>query len=186
MYVHTDKRCGMYLIPRGPDDGQDVQEQIDYVHVQVEGGEDVLLGGNGVFVIPSHHHLGVVHDVNGEYQSAEGRVHHDHGLAGEDHTDDTEHHQNNNGHKQNASHCSEVDFGLEGEHRESHSDNECNQGCVEHLFLFVQGGSAAQKEALSQCEDAKANEVHRSLTTCLATAGQHYQGYEHGDECKPP
>ena len=36
---------------------EDVHEDVDDVHVDGEGGEDVLLGGDGVLVVAPHHHL---------------------------------------------------------------------------------------------------------------------------------
>lgn len=81
---------GPVLVPTNTDDGQDVQEDVDDVQVQVEGCEDVLLGGDAVLVLAAHHQLRVVHQVDGEQQSAEGSVHEGHHLAGADyHQDDT-------------------------------------------------------------------------------------------------
>ena len=42
------------------DDHEDVHEEVDHVQVDVEGGEDVLLGTQAVLVLPAHHQLGRV------------------------------------------------------------------------------------------------------------------------------
>ena len=58
-----------HLVPVA-EDGEEIHEEVDDVQVEVEGGEDVLLGAEGVLVAPAHHQLGVVHDVqaaNGKY-----------------------------------------------------------------------------------------------------------------------
>ena len=39
------------------DDHEDVHEEVDDVQVDVEGGEDVLLGAQAVLVLPTHHQL---------------------------------------------------------------------------------------------------------------------------------
>ncbi len=53
----------MVLVAGGPNDGEDEEEQVDDVQVEVEGGEDVLLRGQRVLVLPPEHHLRVEHDV---------------------------------------------------------------------------------------------------------------------------
>ena len=49
-----------------PEDGQDVEEEVDDVQVEVESGEDVLLRAERVLVLAPEHQLGVVHDVQRE------------------------------------------------------------------------------------------------------------------------
>ena len=73
----------------GPDDEQNVHEQVDDVQIEVEGGEDVLFGVEGVLVLPAEHQLSVVDDEQGEDQRAESTVS-DHGVlvvGDEDHDD---------------------------------------------------------------------------------------------------
>jgi len=48
---------------RGTDDGEDIHENVDDVHVNVESGKDVLLRRNGVLVVATDHHLGIVNEV---------------------------------------------------------------------------------------------------------------------------
>ena len=60
----------LVIAPHGSHNHQDVHEQVDHVQVDVQGGEDVLLGAEGVLVTAAHHKLGVVHDVQGENQGA--------------------------------------------------------------------------------------------------------------------
>ena len=49
-----------------PEDGQDVEEEVDDVQVEVQRGEDVFLGTQRVLVTATNHQLGVVHDVQAE------------------------------------------------------------------------------------------------------------------------
>lgn len=51
------------LIASIANNGQDKEEEIDNVKVQVEGGKDVFLWGQAVFVFSSQHHLGVKNQV---------------------------------------------------------------------------------------------------------------------------
>ena len=60
--------CSPSLVrPGPPDDHEDVHEELDHVQVDVEGGEDVLLGGQRVLVLPAEHQLRVVDKVEGEH-----------------------------------------------------------------------------------------------------------------------
>lgn len=55
---------------------KDVDEEVDNVEVQVEGGEDIfLIRRDGVLVFPAHHQLRVIHQVEGEENRAQRRVH---------------------------------------------------------------------------------------------------------------
>ena len=60
----------LVITPHGSNNHQDVHEQVDHVQVDVQSGEDVLLGAEGVLVTAAHHQLGVVHDVQGENQGS--------------------------------------------------------------------------------------------------------------------
>ena len=40
-----------------PDYPEDVKEDVENVEVDGDGGEDVLLGGDGELVVAPHHHL---------------------------------------------------------------------------------------------------------------------------------
>ena len=62
------------LIFGPPEDGQDVEEEVDDVQLEVEGGEDVLLRAERVLVLAPEHQLGVVHKVEGEHQGTGGSV----------------------------------------------------------------------------------------------------------------
>ena len=52
------------------DNAEDISEEVDDVQVEVEGGENVLLGTERVLVFPAHHHLSVVDNVEGEDESS--------------------------------------------------------------------------------------------------------------------
>ena len=54
------------LAPTIAEDGEDVHEEVDDVKVEVQGGEDVLLGTQGILVFPTYHQLGVEHDKQAE------------------------------------------------------------------------------------------------------------------------
>lgn len=53
----------VWLLPSSESD--DGQEDVDDVHVDLSGGQDVFLGGDGMF-LPSHDHLGVVNEESGK------------------------------------------------------------------------------------------------------------------------
>ena len=65
---------------------EDVSEEVDDVQVDVEGGEDVLLWAESVLVLPPHHELGVVHDIEGEDEGSDGSVAQHHPPAMENKT----------------------------------------------------------------------------------------------------
>ena len=65
----TSKILVSCLLVPVTEDGEEIHEEVDDVQVEVQGGEDVLLGAEGVLVAPAHHQLGVVHDV----QAASGK-----------------------------------------------------------------------------------------------------------------
>ena len=51
-------------------DEEDVEKEVHDVQVDVERSEDVLLRTEGVGMISSHHQLGVVDQITGEYESS--------------------------------------------------------------------------------------------------------------------
>lgn len=53
------------VLLHGVEQTQDVQEEVDNVQVQVDGGQDVLLGGELL-----HEQVGVVDDETAEYQGS--------------------------------------------------------------------------------------------------------------------
>ena len=53
----------LLIAARTADDGEDEEEEVDNVEIEVEGSEDVFLRGDGVLVFPSDHHLSVEHNV---------------------------------------------------------------------------------------------------------------------------
>lgn len=55
-----ERRC---LVTRSTDDGQDVEEDIDNVKVEVESRKDVLFWRDGILVSSTDHHLRVKHQV---------------------------------------------------------------------------------------------------------------------------
>lgn len=61
----------LVLISRSSNDGENVDEDIDDVQVQVKGSEDVFFRGDGVLVFPAQHQLSVVDEVKGEQKSTE-------------------------------------------------------------------------------------------------------------------
>ena len=64
--------CSSSLLPPTwyADYEEDVPEEVDYVQIDVEGSEDVFLRTEGVGMISSHHQLGVVDQITGEYESS--------------------------------------------------------------------------------------------------------------------
>lgn len=56
-------RCWRASVATLSDDGEDEEEEVDDVEVEVERREDVLLGRDRVLVLPAHHELSVEDDV---------------------------------------------------------------------------------------------------------------------------
>lgn len=113
-----------YLISiRRLDNAQDVDEQVDDVQVQVEGGKDVLLGRDGHLVSAAHHELRVVDEVQAEEHGTEGRVDEaDDAVARDEHGDDAEEEQDEEADEEPGAPGGEVVLGLEREEREAHAD----------------------------------------------------------------
>ena len=63
-------------------DLQEVEEQVDDVQVEVEGGKDVLLRAEAVLVLPPHHDLSVVDQVDRKDQATTSGVTNIGSLAG--------------------------------------------------------------------------------------------------------
>ena len=70
------------LIFGPPEDGEDVEEEADDVQVEVEGGKDVLLRAEAVLVLPPHHDLSVVDQVDRKDQATNSGVTNIGSLAG--------------------------------------------------------------------------------------------------------
>ena len=101
------------VTPGSPNKPEDIQEDVDDVQVESQSSKDILLGRDGVLVVPSHHHLSVVHQVEGEEEGPHSTVHHLHvlGVGHEDHHDAKDH-QSTQQADQDSSHSSEVKLGL--------------------------------------------------------------------------
>jgi len=105
------------------DDHEDVHEEVDDVQVDVEGGEDVLLGAQAVLVLPTHHQLSVINDVKGEDERP-GTPEPDHHPFGfrEEHEHDAGNHEDDQEGTESASACGEVYLGLECKDCEGEGD----------------------------------------------------------------
>merc|ERR1719225_1734602 len=57
-----------------PDDPEDVEEDVENVEVDGDGCEDVLLRGDRVLVVATHHHLSIVDEIDGEDEDADATV----------------------------------------------------------------------------------------------------------------
>lgn len=103
------------LFLRCPNDGQNVQEEVDDVQVQRDRGEHILFGTDWMLVRSTHHHLRVVNQVETKQQSATRWVNERHHSASDENRNYSEQHQQDKADEQNAAHHGEVPFGLEGE-----------------------------------------------------------------------
>ena len=72
--IFFHRSIGRYLFLSSAKDGKEIKEEVDDVQVKVQGGEDVLLGTEGVLVVAAEHDLGVVDDVQREDDRANGGV----------------------------------------------------------------------------------------------------------------
>lgn len=51
------------LIPGVAQNGQNIHEDVDNVHVKIQCSKDVLLGTDGILVLAAHHHLCIVDQI---------------------------------------------------------------------------------------------------------------------------
>merc|ERR1712242_498395 len=101
------------IAPDSSNKSEDIEEDVDDIQIQSLGCEDILLWGDGVLVAAPHHHLRVVHQVEGEEGGPGASVHHLHvlGVRDEDHHDPEDHQPHQQAH-QDPAHRSEVPLGL--------------------------------------------------------------------------
>lgn len=146
------------------DDHEDVHEEVDHVQVDVEGGEDVLLGTQAILVLPAHHQLSVVNDVEGEDErpGAPEPNHHPLGF-GEEHEYDPGDHEDDQEGAESSSAGGEVDLGLESEHGEGEGDPRGDADSYEDGVHVVVGGECAQHHPLAGSEDGEEDEVSWSF-----------------------
>ena len=96
-----------------PNQPEDEQEDVDDVEIESQGCEDVLLRRDGVLVVTSHHHLGVVDQVEGEDESSSSSVHHLEILVvGDEDHDEAEDDEPEEDTDQDSSHHGKVPFRL--------------------------------------------------------------------------
>ena len=65
----ADFKNGFDSFLRSPNNPKDVEEDVENVEVDGDGCEDVLLRGDRVLVVATHHHLGDRHCVPGQVHS---------------------------------------------------------------------------------------------------------------------
>jgi len=76
-------------LPSFTEDLKELYKEIDHVHIELDGGEDVLLGRD-----PTHDHLGVDDDEHGKDAGTENREHHLGSTRREQRVEDLTHDQN--------------------------------------------------------------------------------------------
>ena len=114
---------------------QYVLEYGDDVHAEGEGGEDVLLGAEGVLVLPAHHQLCVVDDApcvdEGPEREYQGVLALEQALG----QMDQEERPDEENAAQHASTGGKVPLGLEGEERQADGDGGSDASCLDDGVL---------------------------------------------------
>merc|ERR1712113_799304 len=70
----ADFKNGFDSFLRSPNNPKDVEEDVENVEVDGDGCENVLLGGDRVLVVATHHHLSIVDEIDGEDEDADAAV----------------------------------------------------------------------------------------------------------------
>lgn len=176
----------LLLVSRIPDNRQNVHENVDNVHVQVQRSKDILLWRYGVLVLATHHHLRVVDQVEAEQQSTQGRIDQLHRLAAEKYAQDSEQHEDDHGYQQHSAHHREVPFSLEREQSEGEA-NDCRDSNSHQDFVGpIATGHQAEHKRHGQSEYAQKYVVCWCLSSHSLAAGHGYHSDEHNDERDPP
>ena len=113
---------------------EDLNEEIDYVQVELNGGQDVLLSTE-----PGHDHLGVHDDEHGEEESSshsQGSV--SHLIAKEDLEEATED-ENHEAGGEGGVHVGEVMLRLEGEGGQANDHRCCQEESLDDNALIKEG-----------------------------------------------
>lgn len=173
------------LVSDGSDDGQDIDEQVDYVQVEVESSEDVLLGWQGVLVLTAHHQLSVVDEVEREEKRAERSVHQRYCLTGDKYGNDTEQQQHYGGTQQHSTHDGEVPAGLEREQRQCQAHRRRHSHCHHHRAAVIHAACNAEQETLSDSKYSEEYEVLWCLASDVSTTRHYYDANQYNDECNP-
>mmetsp|Transcript_26003 Transcript_26003/g.82584 ORF Transcript_26003/g.82584 Transcript_26003/m.82584 type:complete len:236 (+) Transcript_26003:1966-2673(+) len=161
-----------------PEQGEDVEEELDDVDVQHHGPEDVVVHAEGV-PAPADDQLRVEDQVEGEHQDPQAAVDLVHQREGEEHAEEAEDHQDQAGRKEVGSEAGEVRLCEEGVGSETaDKDAGANNG-QQHGGDAVVGAAHADEDALRSREAREEEVVRRELAQVpLAATGAHQREQE--------
>mmetsp|Transcript_26002 Transcript_26002/g.82574 ORF Transcript_26002/g.82574 Transcript_26002/m.82574 type:complete len:206 (+) Transcript_26002:1966-2583(+) len=165
-----------------PEQGEDVEEELDDVDVQHHGPEDVVVHAEGV-PAPADDQLRVEDQVEGEDEDAQAAVDLlQEGAAQEDQeeAEDAEHHR---GRQEVGTKVREVRLRREGVGRERPDQHARGRHRDGHRAHRVLGAAHAHEEALRRGEAGQQEVVEgEGAHVPLAAAGAHHREHEEGIE----
>lgn len=131
-----------------------MQEQVDDVQVEVDGGQDVLLWGELL-----HQHVGVVDDEATEDQSTGSS--HDQlcAVAVEEEPHEACNDKNPQAGEQSCAHFAEVSLGLEGVNCQSSKHGTCQAQGLQNNGVFIEGHSCGHRNSFQQSKHSQQVEV---------------------------
>lgn len=124
-----------------------MQEEVDDVQVEVNGGQDVLLRGQLV-----HQQMGVIDDEAAEEQCSGASKHQLRGLIVEEKPHETCNDQNPQAGKQSSSQLAEVSLRLEGVGSQSQEYSSGKEKGLKHYGILIKGHCCGNGDCLQQSE----------------------------------
>jgi len=159
--------CGLVSVP---EQLQQVQEDHDDIHVDVECSKDVLFRAESELVLASNHDLSIIHQENREQHCSDSRKNELHRGSKEDgQKGEKEKHQRAD--KQRPSHHRKVILCLESEDGQSDANNGCDSGCQQNGTDLIVRSNESNDHAISEREEREKDEVVWTLSSKIFTAG---------------
>jgi len=123
---------------------QNIHKYVYHIHVEIEGGEYVLLGTYGEPMPAAHHELCVVNQVNGKEQGTQAGINGGDGTLAHKDGHNPEEQQDQEAAHQDATHHGEVVARLQGETSESQTNCRSDYHGQKNLFWSISARCHAQ------------------------------------------
>lgn len=148
------------VLLHGVNDTQDVQEEVDDVQVEVDGGQDVFLGGELL-----HQQVGVIDDETAEDQGSGSGQDQLCAVTVEEEPHEARDDEDPQAGKQSCSQFGEVSLGLEGVGCEPSKHSTRQEQGLQHSGVFVEGQCCGHRNCLQQGKYEQQVEVDRMLVS---------------------